>query len=71
MEDQWAQMAKLVHEWQPKNKTDLDKCIQRAWKQVNTPERLQALYESMPARMKEAIARKGDMTGHQFGKVRI
>jgi hypothetical protein len=71
MEDQWAEMAKMVHEWQPKTKAQLDRCIQRAWKAVNTPERLQALYDSMPSRLREAIARKGDMTGHQYGKITI
>lgn len=68
VEDQWAQMAKIVHEYQPKTRKQLDNLLDKAWRQVNTPARLKALYDSLPKRMQDAIDQKGNLTGHQFKK---
>jgi hypothetical protein len=64
IENQWAEMDRLLHEEKCRTKNELIATVERLWIKVNTPDRLQALYDSMPERMKKCMEVKGDMTGY-------
>lgn len=62
VESTWGVMAKHVHDANPKTKDALRKAIWKAWDACATPQKLQALWDSLPRRMKAVVDAQGSMT---------
>lgn len=62
IESTWGEMAKFVHDLNPKTKEQLRSAVFKAWTACTTPTKLTALYDSMPRRMQAIIDANGGMT---------
>ena len=59
IENVFSLMKRSVQKDAPSNEQDLRRSIERAWETL-TPDVLRSLFKSMPTRMKEVIANKGE-----------
>lgn len=62
IENVWALMSAKIRKQKPKSMLELMKTIEKVWFEDITAEYLEALYDSMPNRVKCVIKAKGGTT---------
>lgn len=62
IENALGHMKELVRAAKPRNRAELISAMDAAWAEATSPERIAALYASMPERMKAVIKAKGGRT---------